>query len=312
MTILLYKNGQWLIDGEQPLEGVSLDNLAAILTNPKDGDVVKYDETSGMWVAGDALPPVSSSDNGKVLAVEDGAWAAQNRGALYSILQIEDLQNDPSWLDANLDPITGNAVYDAVMAGKRLTASVQFYVGGAWVTAGPTDLELSSMSWDKSANDGHGVGTISVVSPMINVSSFGVNGFAFASFTCNGYGTESEDAHFSGGVWNIVPKVPNKFVVTLTPTALDYSGRMDKTVAEINAAYEAGMEIWFSVTVNGYTTLSAKLANVVDIGAANPTFTFYIIDTTNNICIVGFNHSNVGEGDTYDTVVYSLTPASRE
>lgn len=32
----------------------------------------------------------------------------------------------------------------------------------------------------------------------------------------------------------------NKFIVTLTPTAPDYSGTMDKTVAEINAAHKAG------------------------------------------------------------------------
>ena len=31
----------------------------------------------------------------------------------------------------------------------------------------------------------------------------------------------------------------NPFIVTLTPTALDYSGTMDKTVAEIYAAHQA-------------------------------------------------------------------------
>lgn len=274
-------------------------------------DAVTLAMIKGLGGGGSSLPSVSAADNGKVLAVKNGAWAAQNRGALYSILQIEDLQNDPSWLDANLDPITGNAVYDAVMAGKRLTASVQFYVGGAWVTAGPTDLELSSMSWDKSANDGHGVGTISVVSPMINVSSLGVNGFAFVSFTCNGYGTESEDAHFSGGVWNIVPKVPNKFVVTLTPTALDYSGTMDKTVAEINAAYEAGMEIWFAVQANGLT-LSAPCSQVTYASSRiYPSFDCDIVDITNRVMIHVYTaYEDDGTKQTYSTSVYSLTPAS--
>lgn len=68
MTILVYKDGRWLIDNEQPLEGVSLDNLAAFLSNPKDGDVVKYDEKSGMWIAGEAG---GGSSGGGVLVVHD-------------------------------------------------------------------------------------------------------------------------------------------------------------------------------------------------------------------------------------------------
>ena len=149
MTILLYKNGQWLIDGEQPLEGVSLDNLAAILTDPKDGDIVKYDESSGMWVAGDSpLPAVTSSDNGKVLGVADGAWAKLGGGG-------------------SLPPVT------EADNGKVLAVE-----DGAWAA--------------------------------------------------------SEQG--------------KKFIVTLTPTALDYSGTMDKTPEEISAAYEDGMEIVFRVT----------------------------------------------------------------
>jgi hypothetical protein len=38
-----------------------------------------------------------------------------------------------------------------------------------------------------------------------------------------------------------------KFIVTLTPTKLDFSGTMDKTPQEITAAYNAGKEIVFNV-----------------------------------------------------------------
>ncbi len=48
----------------------------------------------------------------------------------------------------------------------------------------------------------------------------------------------------SSGV--VVPE-DNRFVVTLTPTAQDMSGVMDKTVAEIYAAYGAGKKIVFKV-----------------------------------------------------------------
>lgn len=100
-----------------------------------------------------------------------------------------------------------------------------------------------------------------------------------------------------------------KYLVTLTPTALDLSGTMDKTVSEINAAYEAGKDIWFSVSV-GAATLNAKLAIVTDINAANPMFTFYTIDTNNNVLIVGYNNSYTDDADTYGTTIYALTPAS--
>ena len=100
-----------------------------------------------------------------------------------------------------------------------------------------------------------------------------------------------------------------KFIVTLTPTSLDLSGTMDKTVAEINSAYEAGKDIWFSVSV-GAATLNAKLALVTDINAAYPMFTFFTIDTNNNVLIVGYNNSYTDDADTYGTVIYSLTPAS--
>ena len=83
MTILLYKDGKLIVDAEQPLEGVSLDNLAAFIANPQDGDVLKYDAASGMWTAGkdsgSVLPEVTASDKGKYLKANestgDPEWA---------------------------------------------------------------------------------------------------------------------------------------------------------------------------------------------------------------------------------------------
>ena len=82
MTILLYKDGKLIVDAEQPLEGVSLDNLAAILSGASDGDVIQYDATNGMWVnksAPSSLPEVTASDKGKYLKANestgDPEWA---------------------------------------------------------------------------------------------------------------------------------------------------------------------------------------------------------------------------------------------
>lgn len=82
MTILLYKDGKLIVDADQPLEGVSLDNLAAILSGASDGDVIQYDATNGMWVnktAPSSLPEVTASDKGKYLKANestgDPEWA---------------------------------------------------------------------------------------------------------------------------------------------------------------------------------------------------------------------------------------------
>jgi hypothetical protein len=87
MTILVYKDGRLLIDNEQPLEGVSLDNLAAILSGANDGDVIQYDAANGMWVnksAPSSLPEVTAGDKGKYLKANESTgepeWASGSSG----------------------------------------------------------------------------------------------------------------------------------------------------------------------------------------------------------------------------------------
>ena len=80
MTILLTKDGKLSIDSAMPLEGkdAELTNLAAFIDNPSDGDAIVYDATAGTWKAAKiaTLPVVGEDDNGKVLTVVDGEWAA--------------------------------------------------------------------------------------------------------------------------------------------------------------------------------------------------------------------------------------------
>lgn len=103
----------------------------------------------------------------------------------------------------------------------------------------------------------------------------------------------------------------NKFIVTLTPTALDYSGTMDKTVAEINAAYEAGQEIWFKILTGANTYMEIPLSEAYKTSAEYPSFNAFAIDIFNNVIINAYT-GNVDDGtkQTYSTKVYSLTPAS--
>lgn len=102
----------------------------------------------------------------------------------------------------------------------------------------------------------------------------------------------------------------NKFIVTLTPTALDYSGTMDKTGAEITAAYEAGQEIVFNVVgFPGFDYVYIPAAwctyatgNTICSACAT------LVDVTTGLQIIIYTSD--GGSSVYGTYIYSLTPAS--
>lgn len=103
----------------------------------------------------------------------------------------------------------------------------------------------------------------------------------------------------------------NKYVVTLTPTSLDYSGTMDKTVGEINAAYEAGMDLVFRVMTSSTTYMDVDCTARWNNGSTTyPSFNGYVV-TDNDVLLYAFTGiTNDGTKQTYATKVYSLTPAS--
>ena len=110
----------------------------------------------------------------------------------------------------------------------------------------------------------------------------------------------------SGGASN------EPFVVTLTPTALDYSGTMDKTVAEIYAAYQAGKKIVFRLATAADTHIDV---DVTLVGSGDdydyPSFEGYVINSTNNVLIwAGTGVTDDDTKATYSTVIYTLTPAT--
>ena len=102
----------------------------------------------------------------------------------------------------------------------------------------------------------------------------------------------------------------NKFIVTLTPTDLDYSGTMDKTVAEINAAYEAGQDVWFSISTMG-ASFTFPLSTVVQTNNDYPSFQWTFLFVDNNFLVQFYTSStNTGTENGYNTNIYALTPAS--
>ena len=77
MTILLYKDGRLLTDEGNPLEGISLDNLLACISNPADGDTLVYNASAGMWVPGNPFPvAITEPEDGDTLAYDatSGKW----------------------------------------------------------------------------------------------------------------------------------------------------------------------------------------------------------------------------------------------
>ena len=100
------------------------------------------------------------------------------------------------------------------------------------------------------------------------------------------------------------------FVVNLTPENPDFSGTMDKTVAEINTAYEAGQRILYRVWTGEDEYTEADVTMVYK----NPSFTYpsfnaFIIDDANNLLIEALTLPvDAGTQDFYSTSIYPLTP----
>ena len=103
------------------------------------------------------------------------------------------------------------------------------------------------------------------------------------------------------------------FVITLTPTAQDYSGTMDKTVAEIDAAYRAGQKIIFRVYVS--TTVYMEIDCTYrgsDASVEYPSFnaSFVTSEPFHAFVYIYTGITDNGTENTYSTTIYPLTPMS--
>ena len=111
------------------------------------------------------------------------------------------------------------------------------------------------------------------------------------------------------GVW--AKGFPEPFIVTCTPTSGNYSGVMDKTVAEINEAYEAGRKIYFRVLTGANTYAEVLCTIAVKDTALYPSYGGYTIDVNNNLFIYAYTgYTNDGTMNAYGASVFPLTPAT--
>ena len=133
MIIILKKDGTVVTDDGNPVEGVKLDNAAAILADPKDGDTIVYDATAGMWVAGTGggsfAPDITDPQDGDTLVYDgtEGKWVNGSGGG-----------SGGGFLKVGVTPETGaldktwKQIHDALNAGYYVSLAIETEDGGAY------------------------------------------------------------------------------------------------------------------------------------------------------------------------------------
>ncbi len=258
------------------VEGITLDEPKTRIENY----LSKIAEGGGSG----GLPPVTASDAGKVLSVDNsGVWGA-------SLNQVEIL--------ADYNPATGIFTQRSgadVPTVNELVAAFLFN-GAVIMRVFVNDHQAGRVYLYPLGDENGGIVFGTVVR----------NASADYDESINVLFSVDDEVAFS--VYK--SKTPKgRFIVTLTPTAQDFSGTMDKTVAEINAAYEAGQEIVFRIVVaSGVYYDMATTISCVGAHTYPEHFCIGLIDGVGLIAIS--SDTDTAESTAYYTKIYTLTPAT--
>ena len=134
MIIILKKDGAVVTDDGNPVEGVKLDNAAAILADPKDGDSIVYDADAGMWVAGKGggsfEPDITNPQDGDTLVYDasEEKWVNGSGGG----------GSGGGFLKVGVNPETGaldktwKQIHDALSAGYYVSLAIEMEDGGVY------------------------------------------------------------------------------------------------------------------------------------------------------------------------------------
>lgn len=234
-------------------------------------------------IGGGGLPPVTASDNGKVLT----AQASATKGAVIVPEQTVELMGKT--------PV-------------ELTGVTSFPSDGDVVIVVQRTLPGET---DTAVTVSHG--TI-IINSQDEVYSEGGKYYCKSSQASNRGHTLTLTVYASVQTVNTAWEAQQKkFIVTLTPTAADYSGTMDKTVAEINAAYEAGQEIVFSLDgeIDGFGVTLTSVANETLYSGDYKGFHATFIIESRGVMIRAITTATFdGTDNTYSTSIFELTPAT--
>ena len=227
------------------------------------------------------LPPVTPSDNGKVLTVENGAWAAGSVSVnLYAALTVTaDGYTISVDSQAEGENPTMDEIIDAMYDGLSFNCRFRILSNYIRTVVYPMQEDSGVITFVGYAYDG-------------NEGKLNIN---FTAYEDDG------NLVFSGAI------TKSKYIVTLTPTDLDYSGTMDKTPQEITTAYNAGMDIVFDIPAMAAKVDADQYLNdngIIRCGA-KVFYDFHAVPV-----LITIVTSGVSDDQTYATDIYSLTPAS--
>lgn len=234
--------------------------------------------------SGSGLPPVTESDNGKIAIVAGGAWAADSNIFVVSVSGTS--SKDKTFAEIVTAFNSGKTVY--------LNNGTDTYVLSSVSTAAVDFVQITNGGLPKTYRITNSEAIFSKEFSLLPKSNAADNG---------------SEAIVKNGIWKMQQK---KFIVTLTPTAQDFSGTMDKTVAEINSAYEAGQEIVFKVITDADTFVEVPCSAIVQVTGTGyyPNFIANVIQYESNVMIVAHTDEMTdGTKQTYSTTIYPLTPA---
>ena len=252
---------------------------------------------------GQVLKKASGTDYDTVWANESGGGGTDNTA--HFVFEIDDTNNNA------VTPGTGvtiSAIAAAASAGKACFADVTYVSSTSTTVLLLADYNSSVLTFTGGAYDNemavnlHGEVSngadawFATLEPDLTYKLNKSQGVANANkvLTVN-----------SSGV--VVPE-DNRFVVTCTPTAADLSGVMDKTVAEIDAAYDAGKKVLFRVLTgaNSYAEVDCTIA-VSNGSDTFPSYGGYAIDIVSDILIYALTtYTSNPNLDTYSTNIYPL------
>lgn len=251
------------------------------------GETIALIKAFGNGGGGSSLPSVTSYDNGKVLAVKDGAWAADSN--LFIVTKVSGNTADKTLDEVKAAVAAGMTVMLKYTNSRDVAIYAGEYYGVLYFVTAQSDATYNYMFSMSGGNS-----LTQVKWPKLPMPSASDNG---------------SELIVKNGAW---AKQQKKFVVTLTPTSSDYSGTMDKTVAEITAAYEAGQEIIFHVVTSASSYVEVPVSfRGRDTSFDYPNFGAEIIESVANLMIVAqTGDTSDGTKATYSTHIYSLTPAS--
>lgn len=112
-----------------------------------------------------------------------------------------------------------------------------------------------------------------------------------------------------GGEWKAVDALA-PFIVTLTPTAQDFSGTMSATVGEIAQEFEKGRKIVFRLLMSASESYDAECTARYNTSNTYPSFNAFIITAGalvgNAICFLATGATDNPDDNTYSIVIFPI------